>query len=746
MNINLKFENVTWQKKIGYVAIAIALCIFIGITIIVISVLTNHYNKQVFKAREEAELVSENIASEVGNVTDSLEYISNLISDEEMKSHISSSQVTSLLNQLISKDEKVFGAFVMLDKSEFNSIEKETKEISKEFTSDKEADEALDILENNEDIEHEEVKEVVVPRDSIVDGVNKFVYKANGSTFETNLDRLNTLEYKKSYMKVMLTKKPQMMSPQTNSYNGVEITTATYTVPIIVDGNFEGIIGIDIDIEKLKGYLQDKSKNLSSDFIITDKEGNIVGSSNKLFEASTIQDVYKGSTHKKTLEYVTTNLESGITSSFNTGSSDLVHDEVLVMLPIIIEDNHVWNIIFITNVDKVITNSIATILLVSIINLVLFALFIALLWFSFSSMLTNKYNHLFKRVDTELTKIKANSTKIMEDLEDIEEITIIDSDVDEEDVKEFLPEKEEKKEEPKTEEVKTEEPKAEESKAEEVKPEEPKVEEPKAEEPKVEETKVEEPKIEEAAPEAPAPEETPAEEPAPQPEEPAVEDNGFDAEAFAKARVETDEKYQAAEEENKKEAGEAPSEEPATNAEETSSEEAPAIEEAKADADLEEILQNKDGKIEDDSFMADAEAKLAQAMEQQKAEEPKAEEPKIEEPKVEEPKVEEPKVEEPKVEAPKPAPKEAAPEVDLDKPIQAAPPKKEKDYYSVKLEPEDDDFQPREHKLSAKEMDDLLKELEGKRKQEAEASGQEYVEMNVEEASISDLLGASSVE
>ena len=212
MNINLKFENVTWSKKIGAIFIAIGTALVIGICAIVIAVLFKHYDSQMNNAKEQAHLVSINVCEEIENITDSLEFISDLLTDESMASHITPSQVTTLLNELMSKDEKLFGAFVMLDKSEYAFTDLTD---SMDFVdSDKEADEALELLEDNNELETEETKEVVSEEGTILDGVNKLVYKTNGSTYETNLDRLNTLEYKKSYIKVMLTKMPQMMKPQ----------------------------------------------------------------------------------------------------------------------------------------------------------------------------------------------------------------------------------------------------------------------------------------------------------------------------------------------------------------------------------------------------------------------------------------------------------------------------------------------------------------------------------------------------
>lgn len=794
MNINLKFENVVWQKKIGYVFLLIGLCLVIGISAIVISVLFKHYDNQLVNAKDQANLVSISVEEEIENITDSLLFISNLISDEDMRSKMSSSQVTNLLNELISKDEKIFGAFVMLDKTEYEEINEITDEIDF-VSSDKEADEALEMLEENETIKDEDdERDFIVKEGNIQEGVNKFIYKSNGSTFETNLDRLKTLDYKKSYMKVMLTKTPQMTKPLKNTYNGVEVTTCTYTVPIVINGYFEGVIGIDIDVNKMREEISSKCQSLASEFVVTDKLGNIISSSNKSLTNVSVSELFKGNSNKKVLEYINDNIESGIMSSYNAGSSDMLHDKYLVMIPVMIEDNHMWNILFISYVDKVITNSIATIILVSIINVVLFGLFVFVLWLSFGTIINKKYGSLFNKVEGELTKIKASSTRIMEDIEDLEEIEIEDlteeelEDVDEK-VQKALREKDEQLEklaeeekakenlnDPEPELVK-ETPAVDQTKI--VNEDDPSLafgaSEMAKEEPAVDQSKIvneDDPSLAFGAPEAPA--ETPAETPAEEVTQP-----DFDAEAFKKAQEEEQAKLAAAEQEKEpeREAVKIDLNNPAEGANGEKLSAMDQLKSAKVDTEgLDEILDNKDGNIENNSIVDEMAAKMEAAMAKENGEEAPApaEEKPAEAPTPEpapapapepapapapaEPEV---KAEDP---APAPAPEQAAaPEapaehVDTPEELEAKKAKlaelqkkvaekmqKEKEVYTVKVSHDDPDdlfgAPQRDRKLTNKEMDDLLKELEEKRRYEAQEMGMVAEEIDVADKSLSDLLG-----
>lgn len=792
MNINLKFENVVWQKKIGYVFLLIGLCLVIGISAIVISVLFKHYDNQLVNAKDQANLVSISVEEEIENITDSLLFISNLISDEDMRSKMSSSQVTNLLNELISKDEKIFGAFVMLDKTEYEEINEITDEIDF-VSSDKEADEALEMLEENETIKDEDdERDFIVKEGNIQEGVNKFIYKSNGSTFETNLDRLKTLDYKKSYMKVMLTKTPQMTKPLKNTYNGVEVTTCTYTVPIVINGYFEGVIGIDIDVNKMREEIATKCQSLASEFVVTDKLGNIISSSNKSLTNVSVSELFKGNSNKKVLEYINDNIESGIMSSYNAGSSDMLHDKYLVMIPVMIEDNHMWNILFISYVDKVITNSIATIILVSIINVVLFGLFVFVLWLSFGTIINKKYGSLFNKVEGELTKIKASSTRIMEDIEDLEEIEIEDlteeelEDVDEK-VQKALREKDEQLEklaeeekakenlnDPEPELVK-ETPAVDQTKI--VNEDDPSLafgaSEAAKEEPAVDQSKIvneDDPSLAFGAPEAPEAPEAPAEE---------VTQPDFDAEAFKKAQEEEQAKLAAAEQEKEpeREAVKIDLNNPAEGANGEKLSAMDQLKSAKVDTEgLDEILDNKDGSIENNSIVDEMAAKMEAAMAKENGEEAPApaEEKPAEAPTPEpapapapepapapapaEPEV---KAEDP---APAPAPEQAAaPEapaehVDTPEELEAKKAKlaelqkkvaekmqKEKEVYTVKVSHDDPDdlfgAPQRDRKLTNKEMDDLLKELEEKRRYEAEEMGMVAEEIDVADKSLSDLLG-----
>ena len=792
MNINLKFENVVWQKKIGYVFLLIGLCLVIGISAIVISVLFKHYDNQLVNAKDQANLVSISVEEEIENITDSLLFISNLISDEDMRSKMSSSQVTNLLNELISKDEKIFGAFVMLDKTEYEEINEITDEIDF-VSSDKEADEALEMLEENETIKDEDdERDFIVKEGNIQEGVNKFIYKSNGSTFETNLDRLKTLDYKKSYMKVMLTKTPQMTKPLKNTYNGVEVTTCTYTVPIVINGYFEGVIGIDIDVNKMREEISSKCQSLASEFVVIDKQGNIISSSNKSLTNVSVSELFKGNSNKKVLEYINDNIESGIMSSYNAGSSDMLHDKYLVMIPVMIEDNHMWNILFISYVDKVITNSIATIILVSIINVVLFGLFVFVLWLSFGTIINKKYGSLFNKVEGELTKIKASSTRIMEDIEDLEEIEIEDlteeelEDVDEK-VQKALREKDEQLEklaeeekakenlnDPEPELVK-ETPAVDQTKI--VNEDDPSLAfgapEPAKEEPAVDQSKIvneDDPSLAFGAPEAPA--EAPAEE---------VTQPDFDAEAFKKAQEEEQAKLAAAEQEKEpeREAVKIDINNPAEGANGEKLSAMDQLKSAKVDTEgLDEILDNKDGSIENNSIVDEMAAKMEAAMAKENGEE--APTPAEEKP------AEAPAPEPAPAPAPEPAPAPAEPEAPAEAPApapapaptqeQAAAPEapaehvdtpeeleakkaklaelqkkvaekmqKEKEVYTVKVSHDDPDDlfggAQRDRKLTNKEMDDLLKELEEKRRYEAEEMGMVAEEIDVADKSLSDLLG-----
>ncbi|MCQ2748975.1 MAG: hypothetical protein MJ246_03010 [Clostridia bacterium] len=318
MNFNFNFENIQFDKKAKPITIGIIAVLVIVFSIISIGLFNNYQADDIEDSKQKAELVSMNVSKDLEETVKSISYLSELISSNNLKAKITSDEVTTLLNSLISSDEKIFAAFVLLDKSEYEDLEDlnitnvkelayEKEEIPEddEDESDEAEDEDLDDEEDLEDEEHEEDEEEEEPSEikpSVVNGLNKLIFRSGEGTSETTLDRINNLDYKKNYLKVLLSKEPQTMLPLVNSYNGIEKKTITYTMPILVDGFVEGVIGLDIDTEKLNSELNKSNDVLGGTYLLLSKDNNVIVSNKPEYIGIGVDEVYGSKKLKKFFE------------------------------------------------------------------------------------------------------------------------------------------------------------------------------------------------------------------------------------------------------------------------------------------------------------------------------------------------------------------------------------------------------------------------------------------------------------
>ena len=174
MNFNFKFENVTVEKKLGAFIFAILLCIIFVSIAVTIYAFKLAEDKNLYDTQTKAELFAATLSEEMKETVSAVKFISTLATEEDLKNVVTPEKITILLNKVIDSDNKISGAFIMLD--------------NKEVISD-----------DSEEMQEEQN----IVKETFVNTTNKLVYKIGDVRYEATLDRLNNLEYKTTeYKKV----------------------------------------------------------------------------------------------------------------------------------------------------------------------------------------------------------------------------------------------------------------------------------------------------------------------------------------------------------------------------------------------------------------------------------------------------------------------------------------------------------------------------------------------------------------
>lgn len=395
MNFNFKFENVTVEKKLGAFIFAILLCIIFVSIAVTIYAFKLAEDKNLYDTQTKAELFAATLSEEMKETVSAVKFISTLATEEDLKNVVTPEKITILLNKVIDSDNKISGAFIMLD--------------NKEVISD-----------DSEEMQEEQN----IVKETFVNTTNKLVYKIGDVRYEATLDRLNNLEYKKNYMKVLTTKAPQMMLPYETDYGNAKITTCTYTLPILKDGVVDGVFGIDINVEELNKEFAVNKYHTEETFLILDNEGQVITSNDEKFLNRNISDIFDGSANKQVLEFINSSLKSGVSKIHQHKITGLLYDDVYITSPIMIDNEHAWNLLVISKVEKIIISSISVILFAVILNLVAFALFVLFLWSCVGKTMNKQMNKMLKEVETRLNEMQKLSKNI--DFEKLEKLNNVE--------------------------------------------------------------------------------------------------------------------------------------------------------------------------------------------------------------------------------------------------------------------------------------------------------------------------------
>ena len=395
MNFNFKFENVTVEKKLGAFIFAILLCIIFVSIAVTIYAFKLAEDKNLYDTQTKAELFAATLSEEMKETVSAVKFISTLATEEDLKNVVTPEKITILLNKVIDSDNKISGAFIMLD--------------NKEVISD-----------DSEEMQEEQN----IVKETFVNTTNKLVYKIGDVRYEATLDRLNNLEYKKNYMKVLTTKAPQMMLPYETDYGNAKITTCTYTLPILKDGVVDGVFGIDINVEELNKEFAVNKYHTEETFLILDNEGQVITSNDEKFLNRNISDIFDGSANKQVLEFINSSLKSGVSKIHQHKIAGLLYDDVYITSPIMIDNEHAWNLLVISKVEKIIISSISVILFAVILNLVAFALFVLFLWSCVGKTMNKQMNKMLKEVETRLNEMQKLSKNI--DFEKLEKLNNVE--------------------------------------------------------------------------------------------------------------------------------------------------------------------------------------------------------------------------------------------------------------------------------------------------------------------------------
>ncbi len=111
------------------------------------------------------------------------------------------------------------------------------------------------------------------------------------------IDSLNTYgdDIGSLYLKLKTNKTDVLTDPYVDEYDGVNQMVASVCSPVIIDGRFAGLAGIDIPLSRFKEIISKAESLYGSTIFLVSNDGVFVGNQEEQMVGSSIEDVFAGS-------------------------------------------------------------------------------------------------------------------------------------------------------------------------------------------------------------------------------------------------------------------------------------------------------------------------------------------------------------------------------------------------------------------------------------------------------------------
>lgn len=111
------------------------------------------------------------------------------------------------------------------------------------------------------------------------------------------LDSLNTYgdDIGSLYLTLKTNKNDVLTDPYFDDYDGVNQMVASVSSPVIIDGRFAGLAGIDIPLSRFKEIISKAESIYGSNIFLVSSDGTFVGNQEAKLVGSSIEDVFEGS-------------------------------------------------------------------------------------------------------------------------------------------------------------------------------------------------------------------------------------------------------------------------------------------------------------------------------------------------------------------------------------------------------------------------------------------------------------------